>query len=80
MIRSPPRVNRLRIVAHHHQIAMVCAEEINELGLQGIRVLILIHEYKLELLLIFLRNRRVIGKQVVKVGCVCVQLAPRIQL
>ena len=51
-IRSAPRVDALGVVADHHEVSVVCREEVDEFGLQAVRVLIFIHEDLLEAALV----------------------------
>ena len=51
-IRAAPRVDALRIVAHHHDIVVSRGQKIDELALEFVRVLIFIHEDELETALI----------------------------
>ena len=51
-IRAAPRVDALRIVAHHHDIVVSRGQKIDELALESVRVLIFIHEDELETALI----------------------------
>ena len=44
-IRSPKGINALRIVTHDHYVIVIIRQKPNDLGLQMIRVLILIHEH-----------------------------------
>ena len=45
---AAPRVNALRIVTNNHHILVSRPEQVNEIRLQPIGVLILIHQYKLK--------------------------------
>src|SRR6266699_2966624 len=48
-IRAAPRVNRLRIIAHDHQVPVITSESIDEVGLDLVRILIFIDENELKL-------------------------------
>ena len=45
---AAPRVNALRIVTNNHHVLVPRAEQVNELRLQSVGVLVLIHQHKLE--------------------------------
>src|SRR5256885_4672220 len=47
-IRAAPRVDALRIVPYHHHVLMPRGEQVNEVALELVRVLIFVHENKLE--------------------------------
>ena len=48
-IRAAPRVDRLRVVAHHHHVSVIQREQINEVSLDLVRVLIFIDKDELKL-------------------------------
>ena len=48
-VRAPPGVDRLGIISHHHHVAMLSRERVDEIGLDFVRVLIFIDEDELEL-------------------------------
>ncbi len=54
-----PRVDRLRIVANNHHVAMMRGKHVDEVGLDFIGVLVFIHEEELELPLVMLGDRRI---------------------
>ena len=58
-IRATPRVDALRIVAHHHHIFETLPQQVNQLGLQLVGVLILVHQNKLKSPLVKLAHVRV---------------------
>ena len=62
-IRAAPRVDALRVVAHDHHIPVMEREAVDQLGLQPVRVLILIDKDVLELALVALRNLRAGGEK-----------------
>ena len=55
-VSSAPGVDGLRIVANDHEVSLRRGKKINELGLDGVGVLILIDEDPLELLLVLLAD------------------------
>ena len=63
VVGPPPRVNRLRIVSDNHQIVMLAGKCIDQIGLDLVRVLILIHQHVEELFLIPFPHFRMILKQ-----------------
>ena len=48
-VRATPRVDRLRVIADHHQVTVFDRERVNKVRLDLVRVLILVHENELEL-------------------------------
>ena len=48
-----PRIDALRIVSHHHDIAMRARQLIDQLSLHGIGVLVFVHKDELKLVLVF---------------------------
>ena len=73
-VRSAPRVNRLRIVTHHHHVPVIASEQIDEVSLDFVRVLIFINENKLELTpikfrdaFVLLKHRQRLLEQVVEI-------------
>ncbi len=59
-IRAAPRVDRLRIIAHHHQVAMLARQRVDEVRLDLVRILILVHEDELKLPPIETRHLRML--------------------
>ena len=47
-LRPPPRVNALGIVPHRHDLMVPAPDRIDKVGLQTIRILILIHQHMLK--------------------------------
>ena len=43
-IRPSPRVDALGVVSHDHEIAVVGGEQVDEFGLEAVRILVFIHE------------------------------------
>src|SRR6476659_5295450 len=41
-VRTTPGVDRLRVVAHHHQVAMVARDQVDKIGLDFVRVLVFV--------------------------------------
>ena len=62
-IRAPPSVDALRVVAHHRQVVMPARQQIDEIALEPVRVLVLVHEDELEPALIMLANLRMLLHQ-----------------
>jgi hypothetical protein len=48
-VHAAPRVNRLRVVSHHHQVAVIAGKEVNQVCLDFVRVLVFIDEDELKL-------------------------------
>ena len=48
-VRAAPRIDRLRVVANHHHVAVVAGEQVHEVSLNFVRVLIFIYEDELKL-------------------------------
>src|SRR5438445_5808087 len=48
-VRAAPRIDRLRVVANRHHVAMIAGEQIDEVSLDFVRVLIFIYEDELKL-------------------------------
>ena len=48
-VRSAPRVDRLRVVAHDHDVLMLFRQRIDQIRLDLVRILILVDEDKFEL-------------------------------
>ncbi len=55
-VRAAPRVDALRIVAHHHHVLVLRAEQIDEVALELVRVLVFVHENELEAALVTLAH------------------------
>ena len=51
-IRAPPGVDALGVVSHDHEILVVGGEEVDEFGLEAVRILVFIHEDLLEAALV----------------------------
>ena len=50
------------IVAHHHDVAVLRTEQINEVGLDEVGVLILVDEHMVELVAVVIADLRMIAK------------------
>ncbi len=61
-IGPPPGVDRLRVVAHDHDVAAACGQDVDEIGLEMIRILVLVHEHELKLALITLRELSIVSQ------------------
>src|SRR6266536_4004469 len=48
-VRAAPGVDRLRVVANYHEVAMVMREQVDKISLDFVRVLVFIDENELEL-------------------------------
>ncbi len=46
--RAPPRIDALGIIPHRHDLMVPSSDRIHKVGLQPVRVLILIHQHMLE--------------------------------
>ena len=61
-VRAAPGVNLLRVITHHHHVAMIACEQVHQVGLDFVRVLILIYQNELKLFPINLRDPFVLLK------------------
>ncbi len=73
-VRAAPGVDRLRVVAHYHQIAMVAREQVDKVSLDFVRVLIFVDQNELKLApvdfrdpLVLLNHQQRLLQQVVKI-------------
>ena len=66
-IRAAPGVDALRVVAHHHDVVMPRGEQVNQVPLQLVGVLVLVHENELKPALVMFPQ----------VGVVLQQLEPK---
>ena len=73
-VGAPPGVDRLRVVAHYHDVVMIAGEQINEISLNLVRVLVFIDENELELppvnlgdSLVLLKHRQRLLQQIVEI-------------
>ena len=73
-IGAPPRVNRLRVVAHHHDVAMFARQKIDQVGLDLIRILIFVDQDELKLpaikrgdVFVLLQHRQRLFEQIVEI-------------
>ncbi len=64
----------MRVVAHHHHVLMFGGEQIDEVGLDLVRVLVFVHEDELKLppikrrdLLVFLEHSKRLFEQIIEV-------------
>ena len=48
-IRATPRVDRLRIITHHHHVSVIATEQIDEVSLDFVRILVFIDQDELKL-------------------------------
>ena len=77
-VRAAPGVDRLRVVAHYHQVAMVAREQVHKVSLDFVGVLVFVHQNELKLAsvdfrdpLVLLKHQQRFLKQVVKIHRVC---------
>ncbi len=73
-IGAAPGVDRLRVVAYDHDVAMVVREEIDEIGLDLVRILIFVDQDELKLppikrgdALVLLQHRQCLFEQVIEI-------------
>ena len=81
-IRAAPRVDALGVIPHHHHIAVVGGESVDEFGLEAVGILVFIDEDVLELMLVVRGDIGVGGEkregfreEVIEVQRVCLALA-----
>ena len=55
-IRAAPRVDALRVIAHHHDVVMPTGQQINEITLKLVRVLVFVHENELKSFLVMIAD------------------------
>ena len=60
-----PRVNRLRVVADHHNIAVFRAEKIDKIGLHKIGVLIFVDQHMAKLMAVMLADLGVLAQELI---------------
>ena len=65
-IGPAPRVDRLGVVAHHHDVAVLRSEQIDEIGLHEVGVLILVDEHVVELVAVMIADLGMIAQQLVR--------------
>ena len=73
-VGAAPGVNRLRVVAYDHDIAMLACEQVDQIGLDFVRILVLVDEDELELpsikrgdVFMLLHHRQRLFEQIIKI-------------
>ena len=73
-VRPAPRIDALKIIAHHHQVAVLSREGVDPLGLDGVGVLVFVDHHIPEPLAVtlldlrvFIKQREAIGQQIVEI-------------
>ncbi len=62
-VRAAPGVNALRVVAHHRDVVVARGQQVNQIALELVRVLILVHEDELEAALVMFAHLGVVLKE-----------------